>query len=63
MKTIMLVAWALFSILIGGYLGEISGKVYNKYGWFIAIATLITLELCWYVMYFIGAWVISIYIP
>lgn len=63
MKTIILVSWALFSIWIGGCLGEISGKVYNKHGWFIAITTLITLELFWYVVYIIGAWAISIYIP
>ena len=63
MKAIMSIAWVLFFVWIGGHFGKFSGKMYNKYGWFIAIATLITLELFWFVTYFIGAWAISIYIP
>ena len=59
----MSIAWMLFFVWIGGHFGKFSGKMYNQYGWFIAIATLITLELFWFVMYFIGAWAISIYIP
>ena len=63
MKPILSVIWVLFFIWIAGHLGSVAGKMYNKHGWFIAIATLIMLELCWFVIYFIGLWTITVYIP
>lgn len=63
MKPILSIIWVLFFIWIAGHLGSVAGKTYNKHGWFIAITTLIMLELCWFVIYFIGLWAITVYIP
>lgn len=63
MKSFLVLLWVLFFIWLGSYLKKITGKIYNKYGWTVAIIILILLEIFWFFIYFIGAWAISVYIP